>query len=113
MLIDQVSANPGVDIWALGCILYRFTHGYAPFDGSTKAHIVDRIIHNDIVICPIVEKEVSLECIDLLKRMLTKDPKDRINMLEVSNHIWLKSNINDLLLLLLSLFPIFNHFLIF
>ena len=96
MLIEQVSANPGLDVWALGCILYRLIHGYAPFDGSTKAHIVERIIHNECQINPKVEKEVTAECIDLIKRMLTKDPKDRINMLDVSNHAWLKNSISDL-----------------
>jgi serine/threonine protein kinase len=96
VLIDQVPANPGVDIWAMGCILYRLIHGYAPFDGSTKLHIMERIINNECEINPKVEKEVTPECIDLIKRMLTKDPKERINMLEVSNHVWLKSSIADL-----------------
>lgn len=85
-----------MDIWALGCILYRLIHGYAPFDGSTKAHIMERIIKNEIMICPKIEKEVTKECIDLIKRMLTKDPKERINMLEVVNHAWLRSSIEEL-----------------
>ena len=91
-----MTANPGLDVWALGCILYRLIHGYAPFDGSTKAHIMERIINNECEICPNVEKEVSDECIDLIQRMLTKDPKERITMLEVSNHLWLRSNIQEL-----------------
>lgn len=97
VLIKQVSANPGLDVWALGCILYRLIHGYAPFDGSTKAQIIDKIIYKECEIDPKIEKEVTKECLDLIRRMLTKDMKERINMLEISNHAWLKSNIEDLM----------------
>lgn len=96
VLLDQLPASPGVDVWALGCILFRLIHGYAPFDGSTKAHIMERIIHNELSISPKVEKEVTAECVDLIRRMLTKDHKERINMLEVSNHCWLKTSIPEL-----------------
>lgn len=89
-------ANPGVDIWALGCILFRMINGYAPFDGSTKQSICSKIINNDYIFDPFIEKEVSDECIDLIHKMLIKDHKERINMCEIANHDWLKCNITDL-----------------
>jgi len=34
-------------------------------------------------------KTLSDECIDLIERMLTKDPENRIDMLEVFEHQWM------------------------
>lgn len=57
---------------------------------------MDRIINDEVSFCPKIEKEVTKECVDLIKRMLTKDPKDRINMVEVVNHPWVKTDIHEL-----------------
>ncbi len=39
----------GVDLWALGCILYLFIHGKTPFKDKTDYNIFVNILHNNVI----------------------------------------------------------------
>lgn len=43
VLIRKAPANPSMDIWALGVILYRMLFGIYPFDGDSRREIFDKI----------------------------------------------------------------------
>jgi tetratricopeptide (TPR) repeat protein len=67
------------DIFALGCILYEGLTGEPPFVSDHLAAVLTRILFEDPV--PVAERRPGLPDVvsDLLARMLTKDPKKRIN----------------------------------
>jgi serine/threonine protein kinase len=78
------AANPAIDIWSMGCILYAMVHGVVPFDGNRK-EIIDKIKRGNYEL----SKTISRECSDLINKMLTVDYKERITLIEIKNHPWM------------------------
>jgi len=93
MAPEVCAALPGVsgravDIWALGVTLYVFIFGMMPFLSDRIFKIYQRIIKEE----PVLPRQVSVELEDLLHRMLTKDPDQRITLPEIKMHPWISEN---------------------
>jgi serine/threonine protein kinase len=89
----NIMANPAIDIWAMGCILYYMLHGYHPFRGEPRATVIHNITKGIFEIAPDVKKQISDDCFDCLHRMMTIDPELRMNIIEVSNHPWINEHL--------------------
>ena len=70
VLISKTPANPGLDIWALGVILYQLLHGYCPFEGNSSRAVGELVKKGEYKISPRIEKSASKCVIDLIKQML-------------------------------------------
>jgi len=81
--------GPAVDIWALGCIMYEFLVGITPYYGESCEEIFENIINNSIV-WPESPDEVSAEARDLITKLLTMDPKERLNVEGCKAHPFFK-----------------------
>jgi serine/threonine protein kinase len=71
---------------------------------------MNKIINEEFEISEEVRGRVSSECLDLITRMLRKNPKERINMLEIANHPWILCSVEELYIYL-YFFNNFFHFL--
>jgi len=91
---ENINANPLIDIWAIGIMMYCMLFGYLPFNGDTTKEIVDNIISKRIDIPK--DKYITAECIDLLKKMLEKNTAKRIQMVDILNHKWFELNDVDI-----------------
>lgn len=77
------------DIWALGFLLFTMLKGNLPDD--LHEYINGECSFGSNISYPITEDETFTEdCVDLLQRMLTINPDNRIDINGVCNHIWLK-----------------------
>ena len=78
----------GVDVWSAGIVMYAMLHGSLPFHSENTNKLVQMVTSED----PSFERGLSSECVDLLKKMLEKNPEQRITISEVKKHTWLSCN---------------------
>lgn len=77
--------SKAVDVWALGVTLYCFVFGQCPFIAATEFELFDTIPTQPLTF-PSNEQvgfEVDNDLKDLLNKLLTKSPDDRITLNEV------------------------------
>ncbi|XP_076006456.1 dual specificity protein kinase Ttk [Genypterus blacodes] len=81
--------SPKGDVWSLGCILYYMTYGKTPFQSITnqitKLHAIIDPSHR-IEFPDISEKDL----LDVLKRCLVRNPRERISIAELLHHPYLQ-----------------------
>ncbi|KAL9316639.1 hypothetical protein ACSQ67_017640 [Phaseolus vulgaris] len=83
-----------VDIWSAGVILYILLSGVPPFWAETERGIFDSILQGHIDFESSPWPSISSSAKDLVRKMLTKDPKKRITSAQVLEHPWLKEGGN-------------------
>ncbi|KAL2753331.1 hypothetical protein ACRALDRAFT_1052064 [Sodiomyces alcalophilus JCM 7366] len=87
-------SGKAADIWSMGISLYCLRYGKLPFDLSGVMEMYEAI-RNDH---PKVPDNEDPEFVDLLGRILNKDPANRITMAELREHPWVtKGGIDPLL----------------
>ena len=71
-----------IDIWSTGIILYAMLCGYLPFEAKDNKDLFYLIMKCKVV----YPKSVSIDGINLLKKILVKDPEKRIKMDQIKKH---------------------------
>ncbi|XP_040956987.1 probable serine/threonine protein kinase IREH1 isoform X5 [Gossypium hirsutum] len=80
------------DWWSVGVILFELIVGIPPFNAEHPQTIFDNILNRKIP-WPRVPEEMSLEAQDLIDRLLTEDPHQRLGARgasEVKQHVFFK-----------------------
>ena len=83
---DNTAADPAIDVWALGVILYFMIYAYLPFRGGTEKEVRRAILGSNISFEG--KKRITVECKKLIKSLLIKDPKQRIKVTEILQSEW-------------------------
>ncbi|XP_042433256.1 calcium-dependent protein kinase 2-like isoform X1 [Zingiber officinale] len=78
------------DIWSAGVILYILLSGVPPFWAETDKAIFTTILQGHIDFQSEPWPSISYSAKDLVRRMLTQDPKKRITAAEILEHPWLR-----------------------
>lgn len=91
---EATFATKAMDMWSVGVILYIMLTGVHPFDPkgiSSDEEIEQRILENPT---PPMDKEfvghLSESAIDLIKKLMAKDPTQRITAYEMLHHPWVR-----------------------
>ncbi|CAA7048174.1 unnamed protein product [Microthlaspi erraticum] len=80
------------DWWSVGIILFELIAGIPPFNDDNPQKIFENILNRNIP-WPNVPDEMSLEAYNLIDRLLTEDPQQRLGArgaAEVKQHIFFK-----------------------
>ncbi|KAI3466571.1 hypothetical protein Pfo_023234 [Paulownia fortunei] len=84
-----------IDIWSAGVILYILLSGVPPFWAETEKGIFDAILNEEVDFDSQPWPSISNSAKDLVRKMLTKDPKNRITSTQVLEHHWIKGQASD------------------
>ncbi|XP_057754958.1 calcium-dependent protein kinase 2-like [Arachis stenosperma] len=79
-----------IDIWSAGIMLYILLSGVPPFWAETEKGIFDAILEGVIDFESEPWPSISNSAKDLVRKMLTQDPKKRITSAEVLEHPWIR-----------------------
>ncbi|KAM7498883.1 hypothetical protein LguiA_023297 [Lonicera macranthoides] len=79
-----------IDIWSAGIMLYILLSGVPPFWAETEKGIFDAILKGDIDFESQPWPSISSSAKDLVRKMLTQDPKKRITSTQVLEHPWIR-----------------------
>lgn len=90
MLLHQKYSGEAVDVWSLGIILYTLIYGEMPFEEESELDSKLKITTED----PVYSEEADMPstCQDLLKSLLSKDPKNRPTLDEILSHPFLEEH---------------------
>lgn len=84
-MVESKEHDQTVDVWLLGVLCYEFLVGRPPFEEVDKNATYKRIARVDLHIPSFVEADAA----DLIRRLLQKEPCDRMALADVENHPWI------------------------
>lgn len=79
-----------IDVWSAGVILYILLSGVPPFWAETEKGIFDAIIEGELDFDSQPWPSISESAKDLVRKMLTMDPKKRLTAAQVLEHPWMR-----------------------
>jgi len=72
------------DIWSAGILLYAVTVGGLPFDDDNIQRLLQKVVYTE----PEYPGFLSSPLIDLLSKLICKDPAHRISIEKIKEHTW-------------------------
>lgn len=83
-MIKGQSYTTAADIWSAGIFLYSIVAGHLPYDDENIQRLLQKIVYTDVH----YPGFMSPPLVDLLKKMLAKNPEARITLDKIKEHHW-------------------------
>jgi calcium/calmodulin-dependent protein kinase I len=88
-ILEQLPYNKSCDLWSIGVVLYILLSGTPPFFDEDNFVLFEKIKNVDFNFDAPVWQSVSNEAKDIIRKLLVKNPDERLNPDEVLTHPWI------------------------
>jgi len=92
-LLQGEPYTQAVDMWSLGVAMFVLLTGDFPFDHEDEDELMDLIIEGEVHLVGPKWDVISDQAKDLIKGLLTVDPKKRLTAVEATEHPWFTGEI--------------------
>uniref|UniRef100_A0A8C4QLJ7 Titin n=1 Tax=Eptatretus burgeri TaxID=7764 RepID=A0A8C4QLJ7_EPTBU len=81
------------DMWSVGTLTYVLLSGLNPFAAETNQQMVENIERTQYTFDEEAFKDVTIEALDFVDRLLVKERRHRMTAEEALKHVWLKQKV--------------------
>jgi len=82
-------------MWSIGIMLFFAISQNYPFTGKDTSTLFEQIKNKTLVFIEDIWDDVSPECIDLIRKLLDRNPKKRLEANEALKHDWFKKSFRN------------------
>jgi aurora kinase len=90
-MVEGREHDEKVDVWSLGVLLYEFLCGSPPFEAEGHSATYRRISRVDLQFPDYLSSDAQ----DLIRRLLVKEPKRRLELRDIPKHPWVVRNLRN------------------
>ena len=90
-IINKKDYDIKSDLWSVGIIMYEMLYGKVPFKAGNFLELIKNI-NNTVIMYEHPKIIPSYEALDLLKKLLVKEPNERANWNDFFNHSWFNND---------------------
>ncbi|XP_022935209.1 serine/threonine-protein kinase ATG1c-like [Cucurbita moschata] len=83
------------DLWSVGAILFQLVTGRTPFTGNNQIQLLQNIVKSTELHFPSDINDLSFECKDLCRKLLRRNPVERLTFEEFFKHPFVCANQPD------------------
>ena len=80
------------DMWTVGVIVFIMLGGYYPFRGKSEMDVLRKVRYGEFKFHPKMWKNITDDAKDLVKRMMTVDPEERIMATDALQSPWIRTD---------------------
>lgn len=87
-ILEKKPYSLSCDLWSLGCIMYALLCSSLPFDHDSQKETIRMTCEDKVVFDSPQWRNYSRDCIELIYKLLIKNPEQRITLDDVLKHQW-------------------------
>lgn len=93
-LVMRDHYQQSVDVWTIGVLTYELIFGHPPFSADNPEAVKRRILDVDLKFPS--HPKISYEGFDLIRKILRKDPANRLTLQQVKHHAWFEKTLGPI-----------------